>query len=318
MKTMAEFQQFYDTELRPVLEGFEARRKKICWTLVIVTVAALAVVGLLFAVGLQAAVLGGIVAVGIVVLTYWLLTRGFVPEFKREVIARVVEFCDPGLSYSPQRHITEQQFRQSRIFEHRIDRFQGEDHVSGRIGQTDIEFSEIHAQYKTTTTDSKGRRRTHWHTIFKGLFFIGDFNKHFRTSTIVLPDVAERFLGFLGTMLQEWNFTQSGSLVKLEDPEFEQEFAVYGEDQVEARYVLSPSLMRRIVDFKRKTGNQICLSFVASNIYLGMSTDRNLFEPRIFQTLLDFNLVRQYLEDLELAVGIVEDLNLNTRIWTKE
>ena len=28
--------------------------------------------------------------------------------------------------------------------------------------------------------------------------------------------------------------------------------------------------------------------------------------------------VQDYLEDVLLAVGIVEDLNLNTRIWTKE
>ena len=311
MKTMAEFQQLYDTELRPVLEGFEGRRKKICRTLVTVAASLLAVLGILVAaVPLMRAqpqpiIIGGVVALGIMFLTYWLLTKDFVPQFKREVIARVVEFCDPSLSYSPKRHVTEHQFRQSRIFEHGIDRFRGEDHVSGRIGQTDMEFSEIHAEYKTTTTDSKGHRRTQWHTIFKGLFFIGDFNKHFRTSTIVLPDVAERFLGFLGTKLQELNFTRSGKLVKLEDPEFEKEFAVYGDDQVEARYVLSTSLMRRILDFKKKTGNQICLSFVASNVYLGISTGRNLFEPRIFRTLLEFDLVRQYLEDLELAVGIV-------------
>jgi len=29
-------------------------------------------------------------------------------------------------------------------------------------------------------------------------------------------------------------------------------------------------------------------------------------------------MVKDYLEDVILAVGIVEDMNLNTRIWTKE
>jgi hypothetical protein len=29
-------------------------------------------------------------------------------------------------------------------------------------------------------------------------------------------------------------------------------------------------------------------------------------------------MCQEYLEDLLLAVGIVEDLDLNTRIWTKE
>ena len=48
--------------------------------------------------------------------------------------------------------------------------------------------------------------------------------------------------------------------------------------------------------------------------YIGV----DLFEPRLFQTLLDFKPVRQYFEDIELAVGIVDDLNLNTRIWSKQ
>ncbi|MFT5169968.1 MAG: hypothetical protein ACI8Q2_000583, partial [Candidatus Omnitrophota bacterium] len=44
----------------------------------------------------------------------------------------------------------------------------------------------------------------------------------------------------------------------------------------------------------------------------------NLFEPRIFKTLLDFKPIEEYFEDLSFAIGIVEDLNLNTRIWSKE
>ena len=41
-----------------------------------------------------------------------------------------------------------------------------------------------------------------------------------------------------------------GELVKLEDPEFEKSFVVYSGNQTEARYILSTSLMRRILDYK--------------------------------------------------------------------
>ena len=106
-------------------------------------------------------------------------------------------------------------------------------------------------------------------------------------------------------------------LVKLEDPEFEKHFVVYSKDQIEARYILSTSLMRRIVDFKKKTKKDIHLSFVGSKVYVAISYVRDLFEPRVFQTLLSFEPIQQYFEDLSLAIGIVDDLNLNTRIWTK-
>jgi len=109
-----------------------------------------------------------------------------------------------------------------------------------------------------------------------------------------------------------------GELVRLEDPEFEKHFVVYGQDQVEARYVLSTSLMRRIVAFKQKTGHDVCLSFVNSNVHVAIKGSKNIFEPRIFRTVLDFGLIREYVQDLELATGIVQELNLNTRIWTKQ
>ena len=56
----------------------------------------------------------------------------------------------------------------------------------GKIGSTQVEFSEIHAEYKTEYRDSKGRRRVNWHTIFKGLLFSVDFNKHFNVLSKIL------------------------------------------------------------------------------------------------------------------------------------
>jgi len=57
---------------------------------------------------------------------------------------------------------------------------------------------------------------------------------------------------------------------------------------------------------------------VASKVFVAVECQRNLFEPKVFTTLLDFGIVAQYFGDMQLALGIVEDLNLNTRIWTKQ
>ena len=324
MKTIAEFETFYNTALLPYLQPLELRRQRIFHTLTGIVAGLLAIGAVAFCVFQpdvrnqpQTLIIPGVAAAGIMAISWYLLTRNFVQDFKREVIGQIVKFCDPTLTYAPEGLIPRQQFETARIFTHSIDRFAGEDLVQGKIGATTAAFSEVHAEYKTTTTDSKGRTRTQWHTIFKGLFFVGDFNKNFQGVTVVLPDVAQKFLGFIGQKLQEMNLARLGQLVKLEDPEFEKEFVVYADDQVEARYILSTSLMKRICDYKRKTGKPIYLSFVDSNIYVAVHTGTNLFEPRIFRTLLDFALAREYLEQLLLAVGIVDDLNLNTRIWTK-
>jgi hypothetical protein len=120
----------------------------------------------------------------------------------------------------------------------------------------------------------------------------------------------------LGNLFQSWNKGR-GELVKMEDPDFEREFVVYGADQVEARYILSTSLMKRIYDYKKKTGKTMYLSFLNDKIYVALSYMKNLFEPKLFKTLLDFGVIQEYYEDLSYAAGLVEELNLNTRIWSK-
>jgi hypothetical protein len=133
---------------------------------------------------------------------------------------------------------------------------------------------------------------------------------------VVLPDTAERMLGKFGQNLQ--SMSSRGQLVKLENPEFEKEFCVYSDDQVEARYILSPSLMQRIVEFKRKWDTKIYMSFRDSKVYIAIKMNKNLFETRLFKSIEDFNFIEENIRFLILITGIVEDLNLNTRIWSKE
>jgi hypothetical protein len=241
------------------------------------------------------------------------MSQGYRTDFKEKVIRRLITFLDPGLKYDPTGFVMRPVFEASGIFRQHIDDYKGDDKVWGKIGETTVEFSELHAQYETH--DSKGRK--HHTTIFKGLFFIADFNKNFNGHTEVLPDPAQKMFGVLAQMVQGLNIAR-GQLIKLEDPEFENEFVVYGDDQTEARYILSPSLMKRILNYKKNAGKKIALSFVGSKIYVAISYSKDLFEPRIFRTMLSFAPIKEYAQDLDMAMGVVDELNLNTRIWTKE
>jgi len=318
MKTLEEFRQFFDTSLKAPLTGLEAERKQVVYKIGIALLIAFAVLSFLsIFMGPVALFILPFAGIGIFLLVRFGLSRDYAQEFKEKIIQLIVKFIDPNLDYESIGFIPEHIFMNSEIFKVSPDRYRGDDFVSGLIGKTQIAFSELHAEYKTETTDSEGRRQTHWYTIFKGLFIIADFNKNFQGKTVVLPDTAERLFGNFGKMLQSWNVMR-GQLIQLEDPEFEKLFAVYGNNQIEARYILSTSLMKRIVDFKKKSGRQIYLSFVGSKLFVAISYSKSLFEPRIFRTLLDFKPIQEYFEDLELALGVVEDLNLNLRIWDKQ
>ena len=323
MKTLEALKEFYQTELIKDLQQLEQKRKQIVQNSMIATgvvfVLGLIVAGILMSQGAPPVVLIfvliGCIIVGAIIFS--IISRGYKAEFKQQIISKIINFLEPGLGYQPQAMIDQHTFKASNLFNHHIDRYRGEDRVDGVVGKTQISFSEIHAEYKTTTTDSKGRTQTQWHTIFKGLFFIADFNKHFHGQTVVLPDTAEKVFGSFGKMLQSWNVARA-DLIQLEDPEFEREFVVYGSDQIEARYILSTSLMQRILDFKKKTGTKIYLSFIGAKVTVALSMTKNLFEPKYMSSITDFQSILDYARDLSLAVGIVDDLNLNTRIWTKE
>jgi hypothetical protein len=242
--------------------------------------------------------------------------RDYRGGFKMIILRKMVAFVGPGLDYLPQQGISKELFTAAGLFKQGIDRYSCEDMIQGKIDKTQLMFSEVHAEYKTTSGSGKNRH-TEWHTIFKGIFFIADFNKNFHGRTVVLPDTAEKLFGTFGQTLQSWS-SSYGQLVKLEDVEFEKEFVVYSTDQVEARYILSPALMERILHFQRKLQTKIYLSFLGSKVFGAIAIEKNLFEPKVFSSVLDFDVIAEYYAQLQPGIGVVDELNLNTRIWTKE
>lgn len=320
-RKLSDFAHFYATDLVKELKRLEVVRKAVLGRVIVLFV----VIGGISAVAVAVDVvwrvsgwfimLAAALCFGAGSFIYRYLISDYVFQFKVGVISKIVSFLDPSLQYEPRGSIEQWKFVSSRIFEHNPDRLRGDDHVTGKIGATQVEFSELHAERKEETYSSRGRRRR-WHTIFKGLFFIADFNKKFYGKTVVLPDTAEKLFGQAGSFLQSLNKAR-GDLIKLEDPEFEKMFVVYGDDQVESRYVLSTSLMERIVAFRKKTGRPVYLSFVGSQVFVAVPYRKGLFEPAVFSRLTDFKAVEGYFDDLQLALGIVDDLNLNTRIWSR-
>jgi hypothetical protein len=319
VRTRSEFAHFFATELVRRLKKLDARRKAVLRkvkTLIAVLAAIIFVtvlVQLALGVGWTPVAIVGILCFVGGSSLYRILISGYVSEFKAEVIWRIVGFFDPGLTYRPGGSVRVDEFHSSRIFTERPDRMQGGDLVQGRIGATGIKFSEVHAERRSESSGSHGRR-TRYSTIFKGLFFMADFNKKFYGKTVVLPDTAQRFLGGVGSFLQSINRSH-GELIRMDNPEFEKHFVVYGDDQIEARYVLSPSLLQRIVAFRKKTGRRVYLSFVGSQVFVAIPYRRPLFEPRVFTSITSFKCAEEYFHDLELALGIVDDLNLNARVW---
>ncbi len=329
MKNPREIDEFYNSRLRPVLRRLERQRVTnlilIC-AYPIYTVALLCLLPLLFhyydygpswfrylipIIFLCAA------------LSYWpieLLGGSLRPDFKEHVIAPLIRFYSPDLSYNPIGSVPFDALRESKLVPGHVDIMEGEDLVSGEVNGVKIAFSELQAMRKLDEDKPI--------PIFHGFFFVAEFTKDFAGVTVSYPSLtARRLIGVfaraglgregMGSLMQVGDKPHGTERVTLESPEFEKAFSTYSTDQIEARYILTPSLMDRMLEFRRKADVPVGISFVHSKVFIAFQTRGKMFEPPFFQSLLRPEVAKRCLRELELAIGIVNDLKLNTRIWSK-
>ncbi len=237
----------------------------------------------------------------------------FIANFKKRIIEKIVKFINESLNYSPYDFIPVEKFMKADIFRDKIFKYYGDDLVKGKVDKTDIEFSEIHVLSRVRSEENRDKVKR----VFDGIFFVADFHKNFNGKYYILPDFAQKRFGGIGKFFQKMNFSR-GKLIELEDPEFEKEFVVYGSDQVEARYLLSSNMMQRILNLKRNRFPFVMMSLIDNCLFIALPFKRRLFEPSVFRSNLNYEKSEYFFNVLNDTISIVDELNLNTRIWMKD
>lgn len=255
------------------------------------------------------------------VILYQLRAAGqgkeYVRHFKATVVPALLGTIDPGLHYDPASGIPSSTFVGTELFETRPDRYRTEDLIHGSYGKTFLQLAEVDAEERRTRTDSDGNTETYYVTIFDGLLLIADFHKHFHGRTFVFPDKAEKSFGNIGRFFQKMGGRKHTNLIRLEDQEFEHAFAVYSTDEVEARYILSTSLMRRLLDMRSRFGAEVRIGFKESCLLLSVPHSHPFLEPKTSLPATDTGQVERMLHELRYFLDTIEELDLNTRIWSK-
>ncbi len=161
-----------------------------------------------------------------------------------------------------------------------------------KLGVSEIKLKDIYY-------DSKGRRREH--TVFQGLFVCTSSFKKFEGRTIIKRDGGGRFAG--------------DSRVHLEDPEFEKCFDVISNDQIEARYLITPAFMNRMVELNKKgIGRTMSVSFENDNINIAIASSKDWFEIPLFKPATDIVNYRAIILELISIFSIIDTLKLEQNI----
>lgn len=230
----------------------------------------------------------------------------YVSRYKKEIIGKAIPAKFHGLVYDSENGISKTDFIESGFptFDN-VSRYYSSGKIQGKRGETSFTFSEVVAEeYQESSDLGSGGQYV---DLFRGMFFIVDLKKNITQRTLVYPDIMKYFkFAFING-----NYKR----IKLEDPEFEKNFEVYGTSQTESRYILSPALMARMVDFRKNTGKYIQISFKDSKAYFGIFLQgKDLFKPPLFTSVYNSKNIENYFDNVQLMIDIIKELNLNSTL----
>lgn len=237
--------------------------------------------------------------------------------YKKEVVEIIAHSIDTSWVYDSKAHVAEEVYIESGLFNKSYEAFYGDDKVSGKVGKVEFESSELKTGSLYKYTDGDGNSKSEWNGVFQGYFFHADFNKQLQGETYVINGDLEAVADTLRSTSSNKKARKKGSMVALENKEFAKTFMVHSTSQIEARYILTPKLMESLLNIYKVFNLPIHMSFMDGKVYLAILFSKDLFEPSIWKSGVNMKELNKLYQLLNLNKTIIEEMNLNTRIWTK-
>lgn len=186
------------------------------------------------------------------------------------------------------------------------DRSSVEDEVSGEVEGIGFVIQEARLKEERTRRDKDGKTQTYYVDVFRGLIAMIDFHKPFSSTTIASADK--------GLLNRIAGWAVPGQRARLESPEFEAKFEVYSTDQVEARYLLTPAFMERLVHLD---------SYFKGNLEFAFDNGRFLFAANYHGEWMEMrgsipeltheSYVVNIIRDVTMIHHLIDALNLNAK-----
>lgn len=239
-------------------------------------------------------------------------------SYKKEIVGKVLSVIDPNWEYDPKAQVAEEVYIESGLFNKSYEEYMGDDLVRGKVGNIAFESSELKTGNLKRYTDSDGSNKTEWESVFKGYFFHAQFNKHLKGETYLVNGDLEAVADTLRPTSSKSKKRSRGQMVTLENKEFRSIFKVMSTDQIEARYILTPTIMEALINVYEQLKQPLHIGFHGDKVYLAMLFSKDLFEPSIWKSGVNKKEIEIIYQLFLLNKIIIEELDLNTRIWTKE
>jgi hypothetical protein len=307
-KELEGFGAYYRAEIEPWMVAQterQAEARRFAWRVGVAGAIGLPIlVGLLtllFDMGGGSQMLVLVYAVGVAAMALWPL-RSLQKDVKSFLVAKVCGFFGFEASESATAGGFEH-FNSSGLLP-RHDRSKLEDEIRGEHGG--VPFDLVECRLEDRRRNNKGG--SYYVEIYHGILFRFRFPKKFQGCTIVTRDS-----GRIGNFFK--GVGAPGERIELEDPRFEQQFEVRGTDQIEARYLLTPAFMERVVELAEVLGgSRPALCFDDNRLLISVCVREDHFEGGgIFDDVADRQRVERLVRELCKIFDIIDTLKLTLR-----
>lgn len=295
-----EFYKKYKEEIVPAVAVFESERK-IKLVLAMICSGTLALLGFIYIYMIATSYVSGRnsgdgigLLFGAAFGVYYMFKKNFENKIKKRIMPTVSN-CFENLTWSNGEYKDESIFTRSYLVNNYTS-VNFDDIFYGK--HLDVDFEIIEAEF----IRGSGKNQT---LLFDGAIVKLKMNKKFTGHTVIKPD----------TMMHA---SPSANLrqTTLEDVKFEKKFDVFTDDEVEARYLITPSFMERLNNMRLAfSADRISCAFYSDYLLVGLHTSKDLFSIcSLFKPVDDASQYFTMYEEIVSIVRLIDYFKLDQKI----
>ncbi len=202
--------------------------------------------------------------------------------------------CDPGMPF---------ELAKSCRLLPKYDRASFEDHWSGHIG--DIPFSLHEVKLEEKRGSGKNRR---WVTVFRGIIMSVGYSRRFHGTTLLVRDNAFRhFYGAKKDTIEV--IGKRLDYAEMTHPDFEDKFDIFTTDQTEARHLIDPLYVERLIAVEQSyRGDDVTTIFHEGNLVVTLKAG-NMFESGHIEARHDRRRMETTVDQFARIADLARELN---------
>jgi len=181
------------------------------------------------------------------------------------------------------------------------------DYIQGTYHNVKFERADVKIQQHVSTG-----KTSYTVTYFNGRWLILDFNKEFHFDLQILKK------DFYNSKKKGTFFTNDEERrhrIELEDVEFNEMFHVFGQDDHEAFYILTPQFMEILKEMASTLDGEFMLGFVDNRLHVAINTGKDAMEHSVLSKVNSFPIEQEVQKEINVIINIIDGLDLDSDIF---